>query len=217
MIEENKLRTLIREEIVKNTFGSPLVEEVNYDLNGILTESQQIDIEETLIEEGIGRAIVKGWTTLMGAGVGAGLGSWIAILGGLIGMVTPIGMIAGAAAGSIGMVYFAYQGGKVGLRAGRHITKSDSAQYAKKLRESIDKRDELLEEVPDAKDKEAAEKLGKKIDKYTEEQKQLSRKLQQSAKKDFQKDIIDNSEYKELNNIAKAASKGKLSYLVKKK
>jgi hypothetical protein len=225
-MEKDKVVDMVREEIRKQVMGNmetPVNE--SYEHQGIaLLESHSHEIQESVLEEGLGSGLLKAFGLYAGASIGSSLvggfgylsgialGSVLAAVG-LIGATTlvPIAM----AGGLTGAAYGLYKGGSLGLDVARRASKKDHERVIEKLIEVTNKRDDEIKKV--GSETENQEKVQKNIDSLTQKQQQLGDKLLKELAFSQKKGFIDTTELDALTKIATVAKQGKFTYLYAKK
>ena len=210
-MNNEKLRQSIRLE-VKKCLGEKLSPKPSVSL----TESEKLEINEALINEGVGTAIVKTLGTLTGAKLGAALMSTFgAAIGATVGLIAPSVFLPVVAASAVGFgAYGLYAGGVEGFRIARRLSGATSAKMTAKLIEVTNNRDEVIKQLtnPDAN----KEKLSKKIDNLTNEQKKVGKQLMKELDYDLKKGLIDIKSHSVSHKIASKAAEGNLTYIGQK-
>lgn len=225
-MEKQTVIGMVREEIRKQVMGdvySPVNE--SYEYQGIaLLESHSHEIQEAVLEEGLGSGILKAFGIYAGASIGSSLvGGFGYLSGTVVSSVLAAAGLVGAtvviptaiAVGLTGAAYGLYKGGSIGLDVARRATKKDHERVIEKLIEVTNKRDDEIKKV--GSETENQEKVQKNIDSLTQKQQQLGDKLLKELAFSQKKGFIDTTELDALTKIAKVAKQGKFTYLGAKK
>lgn len=212
---------IVKSAITKSVNSRGVVESVNSDAV-VVVESHSSQLQETVIEEGLGSGLLKAFGLYAGANIGSSLVGGFGYLSGgaLAAVLASAGLVAASAivpitlgAGLTGAVYGLYKGGRMGLDLARSATKKDHEKVIEKLIDVTNKRDELIKQVGN--DKVPQDSIQKQIDKITSEQMKLGQKLLKEIDFSKGKNFIDSTEYTALKAIASAAKDGKFTYIGK--
>lgn len=213
---------MVDKKVIQEAVRDSLKEKLAPNKEVQITEEQKQQIQDTMIEEGFGRAFAKalvgvGGATLggsIGGNIGAamgGVGTWILSAMGLVSASTILpAAIVGATGGGL---YLMYHGAKFGMRVVDTVNGSDSDKISVKIAEVTEKRDELMQQA--AKDPDQSTRYTSKIDRLTKEQMKYAKDLEKSLKRDQQMNAIDMKEYQAYKKIIDVAKNGKLTYIKK--